>query len=48
MIAWNRLTRDLSMLKDITREIDLSEVAQTAHQLLAREVRRRVVVNVNS
>jgi acrylyl-CoA reductase (NADPH) len=49
MIAWNRLTRDLdlSLLKAITREIDLSEVAQTAHQLLAGEVRGRVVVNVN-
>lgn len=49
MIAWNRLTRDLdlSMLKDITREIGLSDVAQTAHQLLAGEVRGRVVVNVN-
>lgn len=47
--AWSRLARDLdlSMLKEITREIALDEVIQTASQLLAGEVRGRVVVNVN-
>ena len=47
--AWDRLARDLdlSILKEITREIGLGEVAQTAHQLLAGEVRGRVVVDVN-
>lgn len=47
--AWSRLARDLdlSMLKEITREISLNEVIQTASQLLAGEVRGRVVVNVN-
>lgn len=47
--AWSRLARDLdlSMLKEITREITLNEVIQTANQLLAGEVRGRVVVNVN-
>ena len=50
MVAWNRLVRDLdlSMLEQITREIALSEVVQTANQLLAGEVRGRVVVNVNN
>ncbi|WP_077044628.1 MDR family oxidoreductase [Pseudomonas sp. KK4] len=48
--AWDRLARDLdlSILNDITREIELSEVVQTAQRLLAGEVRGRVVVNVNS
>ncbi|NUT75521.1 oxidoreductase [Pseudomonas sp. C1C7] len=48
--AWSRLARDLdlAMLKEITREIALSEVVQTASQLLAGKVRGRVVVNVNS
>ena len=48
--AWDRLARDLdlSILNDITREIELSEVVQTAQRLLAAEVRGRVVVNVNS
>ena len=47
--AWSRLARDLdlSMLKEITREIALDEVILTANQLLAGEVRGRVVVNVN-
>jgi acrylyl-CoA reductase (NADPH) len=35
------------MLKEITREIALDEVIVTANQLLAGEVRGRVVVNVN-
>jgi len=48
--AWDRLARDLdlSILNDITREIELSDVVQTAQRLLAGEVRGRVVVNVNS
>jgi acrylyl-CoA reductase (NADPH) len=47
--AWDRLARDLdlSILKEITREIGLGEVVQTANQLLAGEVRGRVVVDVN-
>jgi len=47
--AWDRLGRDLdlSILKEITREIGLGEVVQTANQLLAGEVRGRVVVDVN-
>jgi acrylyl-CoA reductase (NADPH) len=47
--AWDRLSRDLdlSILKEITREIGLGEVIQTANHLLAGEVRGRVVVDVN-
>ncbi|MBK5395958.1 oxidoreductase [Pseudomonas sp. TH39(2020)] len=47
--AWDRLARDLdlSILKEITREIGLGEVVQTANHLLAGEVRGRVVVDVN-
>ncbi|MBD9461062.1 oxidoreductase [Pseudomonas sp. PDM05] len=48
--AWDRLVRDLdiSILKEVTREIGLGAVVQTAEQLLAGEVRGRVVVNVNN
>ncbi|BDB19894.1 alcohol dehydrogenase [Pseudomonas sp. CYM-20-01] len=48
--AWDRLVRDLdiSILKEVTREIGLDAVVQTAKQLLAGEVRGRVVVNVNN
>jgi len=48
--AWDRLVRDpdISILKEVTREIGLGAVVQTAEQLLAGEVRGRVVVNVNN
>ncbi|MBD9562161.1 MULTISPECIES: MDR family oxidoreductase [Pseudomonas] len=48
--AWDRLVRDLdiSILKEVTREIGLDAVVQTAKQLLAGQVRGRVVVNVNN
>ncbi|WP_236184717.1 acrylyl-CoA reductase (NADPH) [Pseudomonas protegens] len=48
--AWDRLVRDLdiSILKEVTREIGLDSAVQTAKQLLAGEVRGRVVVNVNN
>lgn len=47
--AWDRLARDLdlSILKEITREIGLGKVVQTENLLLAGEVRGRVVVDVN-
>ena len=47
--AWQRLARDLdpSRLEMITREIALGEVVDTAGQLMAGEVRGRVVVDVN-
>jgi acrylyl-CoA reductase (NADPH) len=47
--AWDRLACDLdvSVLKEITQEIGLGMVVQTASQLLAGEVRGRVVVDVN-
>lgn len=50
IVAWDRLVRDLdiSILKEVTREIGLGAVVQTAEQLLAGEVRGRVVVNVNN
>jgi len=48
--AWDRLVRylDISILKEVTREIGLDAVVQTAKKLLAGEVRGRVVVNVNN
>ena len=47
--AWQRLARDLdpAKLEMITREIALGEVVDTAGQLMAGEVRGRVVVDVN-
>ncbi|MDX9699587.1 MAG: MDR family oxidoreductase [Rhodocyclaceae bacterium] len=47
--AWQRLARDLdpARLEMITREIALGEVVDTAGQLMAGEVRGRVVVDVN-
>lgn len=47
--AWQRLARDLdpSRLEMLTREIALGEVVDTAGQLMAGEVRGRVVVDVN-
>jgi len=48
--AWDRLVRylDISILKEVTREIGLDAVVQTAKKLLAGEIRGRVVVNVNN
>jgi acrylyl-CoA reductase (NADPH) len=45
--AWSRLARDLdvSLLPLISREIGLSEVIETAHQLMDGQVRGRIVVN---
>jgi acrylyl-CoA reductase (NADPH) len=45
--AWARLARDLdlSLLPLISREIGLSEVIETAHQLMDGQVRGRVVVD---
>ena len=47
--AWQRLARDLdpAKLEMITSEIALGEVVDTAGQLMAGEVRGRVVVDVN-
>lgn len=47
--AWQRLARDLdpAKLEMITREIALGEVVDSAGQLMAGEVRGRVVVDVN-
>ncbi len=47
--AWQRLARDLdpAKLEMLTREIALGEVVDTAGQLMAGEVRGRVVVDVN-
>ncbi|MFA7607498.1 MAG: MDR family oxidoreductase [Rhodocyclaceae bacterium] len=47
--AWQRLARDLdpARLEMLTREIALGEVVDTAGQLMAGEVRGRVVVDVN-
>jgi acrylyl-CoA reductase (NADPH) len=45
--AWARLARDLdvSLLPLISREICLSEVVETAHQLMDGQVRGRIVVD---
>ncbi|MEN4751129.1 MDR family oxidoreductase [Pseudomonas sp. Ps21-P2] len=45
--AWARLARDLdvSLLPSISREIGLSEVIETAHQLMDGQVRGRIVVD---
>lgn len=45
--AWARLARDLdvSLLPLISREIGLSEVIETAHQLMDGQVRGRIVVD---
>lgn len=47
--AWKRLATDfdLAKLADISREIGLSEAIAAAHQLMAGELRGRVVVDVN-
>jgi acrylyl-CoA reductase (NADPH) len=47
--AWQRLARDLDVtqLALMTREIGLGEAIATASELLAGQVRGRVVVNVN-
>ncbi len=47
--AWDRLERDLDLakLKNITEEIGLSEVIETADHLLARKIRGRRIVDVN-
>ena len=48
--AWRRLASDLdaSLLALITQTIGLSEVIAMAHQLMAGQVRGRVVVDVNA
>lgn len=45
--AWERLARDLdlSLLPLISREIGLSDVIETAHQLMDGQVRGRIVVD---
>jgi acrylyl-CoA reductase (NADPH) len=45
--AWARLARDLdvSLLPLISREIGLSDVVETAHQLMDGQVRGRIVVD---
>ncbi|BAU74424.1 acrylyl-CoA reductase (NADPH) [Metapseudomonas furukawaii] len=48
--AWDRLARDLDIaqLETITREIGLGDAIATAHELLAGQVRGRVVVNLDA
>lgn len=48
--AWQRLASDLdvSKLEAITTTVGLGQVVETAGQLLAGQVRGRVVVDVNS
>ncbi|MCG7932923.1 MAG: oxidoreductase, partial [Candidatus Thiodiazotropha lotti] len=47
--AWDRLEQDLdlSKLSNIAEEIGLSEVIETADNLLARKIRGRRIVDVN-
>jgi len=47
--AWQRLAQDLdlSLLKEMTHIIGMSDVEETAQQLLAGQVRGRTVVDVN-
>ncbi len=49
LLAWQRLAQelDLNKLAALSREIGLSEVIATAEQLLAGQVRGRVIVDVN-
>jgi acrylyl-CoA reductase (NADPH) len=46
--AWTRLARDLdaSLLETITREIPLSDAIDSAHALMAGEIRGRMVVRM--
>lgn len=48
--AWARLAQDLdrSLINDISHEIGLNEVIQTAHNLIEGRVRGRILVNVNA
>jgi acrylyl-CoA reductase (NADPH) len=48
--AWNRLALDLdpALLESMTREIPLSQAIAAATELLAGQVRGRLVVNVNA
>jgi acrylyl-CoA reductase (NADPH) len=48
--AWDRLARDLDIaqLETIIREIGLGDAIATAHDLLAGQVRGRVVVNLDA
>ncbi len=47
--AWQRLAQDLdlSLLKEMTHIVGMSDVEETAQQLLAGQVRGRTVVDVN-
>lgn len=47
--AWQRLAQDLdlSLLKEMTHIIGMSDVEETAQQLLAGQVRGRTVIDVN-
>jgi acrylyl-CoA reductase (NADPH) len=46
--AWQRLaSADLSLLDEITDEIALSQVMEKSQQLLAGNIRGRLVVDVN-
>jgi acrylyl-CoA reductase (NADPH) len=47
-LAWNRLASDLdkNKLADITREINLDQVIGTGAQILAGQVRGRIVVKI--
>ena len=46
--AWNRLAQlvDPEQLKQITRKVSLTQIGQLAQELLAGEVRGRIVVEV--
>jgi acrylyl-CoA reductase (NADPH) len=47
-LAWNRLANDLdrSKLSDITQEIGLDQVIAAGAQILAGQVRGRIVVKI--
>ena len=49
-IAWQRLAQDLdrTLLQEISHEIGLNDVIQTAHNLIEGRVRGRILVNVNA
>jgi acrylyl-CoA reductase (NADPH) len=48
--AWQRLARDLdrAKLSEMTSEIDLAKIPETAPQILGGNIRGRIVVKITS
>ena len=50
IVAWNRLAKDIdiSLLENMTKTISLSEVVETANNLMEGKTYGRIVVDVNT